>query len=320
MARARMISTDASIDPELNSLTLESMTLYLLTIAHLDRDGLIDANPMRLSAQAAPLRPELRDRAGALINEWIEAGLVERYPTSRNQYALYFRGFRKHNRFEYTKDRPSELPPPPGWTRTKHGLVPDDPEACFRMAAALHPENKYRKALIDYAQGEETSRTVLEPSRSPLEQFSPRSDKIRLHDDDDVHTYTLPHPGFGNGGDARGGTTPTAITAALAEHSDDELRIAADQIGSLHGLHDDFNGWPRFLSGATRHELTIVLAWCARWSDSTPDELSAIKNLPALLRSKVKSGDWPGLSRTQIANLQNSIEDALYYAIPEVKS
>ena len=78
--------------------------------------------------------------------------------------------------------------------------------------------------------------------------------------------------------------------------------------------------WPRFLRGPVRHELTIVLAWCARWSDSTPDELSAIKNLPALLRSKVKSDDWPGLSRTQIANLQNSIEDALYYAIPEVKS
>jgi len=34
-----MLATDASIDPELNSLTLPALTLYLLTIPHLDRDA-----------------------------------------------------------------------------------------------------------------------------------------------------------------------------------------------------------------------------------------------------------------------------------------
>ena len=105
MARARMLATDASIDPELNSLTLPALTLYLLTIPHLDRDGLIDANPVRLAALAAPLRPDIRDSAGAIINEWVEVGLVVRYPAARNQAVLYFKGFRKHNPLSIARNR-----------------------------------------------------------------------------------------------------------------------------------------------------------------------------------------------------------------------
>jgi hypothetical protein len=110
----------------------------------------------------------------------------------------------------------------------------------------------------------QTSRTLREPSRTLREQFAPNTN-IREENNGGggVQTYTLHHPGFGNGGGCKGGTA-TAITAALADLVDDDLRIAADQIGSLHGLHDEFNGWPRFLSGATRQELLLVLAWCAR--------------------------------------------------------
>lgn len=321
MARARMLSTDASIDPELNSLTLESMTLYLLTIAHLDRDGLIDANPMRLCAQAAPLRPELRDRAGALINEWIEAGLVQRYPTSRNQYALFFKGFRKHNRFEYTKDRPSELPPPPTWIRTKFGLVPEDKDACFRLAAAMHPENKYRKALIEYAQSDDTSSELLEPSRTHLDNFSPRQDKIRSDETNGgggVQEHASHTPGFGNGGGAGGGT-PTRLTQALAEFTDDELRIGADGVASLHNLPTEFNGWERFLSAATRQELILVLAWCVKWRDLSIEDMERIKSWPALLRSKLRGAEWPGLNGSQIDALANLVQDAVYATIPEVE-
>lgn len=321
MARARMLSTDASIDPELNSLTLESMTLYLLTIAHLDRDGLIDANPMRLTAQAAPLRPELRDRAGALINEWIEAGLVVRYPIGRNQYAIFFKGFRKHNRFEYSKDRPSELPPPPGWTRTKFGLVPEDRDACFRLAAAMHPENKYRKALIEYAEGATTSSELLEPSSKPLEHFSPRSDQIRSDETSGgggVQEHTPHTPGYGNGGDARGGA-PTRLTQALAEYSDDELRIGADNVASLHNFPTEFNGWARFISAATRQDLILILAWCIKWSDLTLEEMERIHSWPALLRSKLRNTEWPGLTTSQIAALTNLVQDALFALVPEVE-
>jgi len=79
MARGRMLSTETAVDPDLNALTLPAYALFLATIPHLDRDGLIDAHPVRLTAVVAPLRFELRDDAAILINEWIERGLVIRY-------------------------------------------------------------------------------------------------------------------------------------------------------------------------------------------------------------------------------------------------
>jgi hypothetical protein len=321
-----MLSTETAVDPDLNALTLPAYALYLATIPHLDRDGLIDAHPVKLTATVAPLRYELHEDAARLINEWIEIGLVIRYEVTSRQAVLFFKGFRRHQQgMEYGREPASRFPPPPGWTRTKEGLVPVDPELCLRLADSFHAKSAYRRLLIEAAGADvpaddvaQTSRTLREPSRTLREQFAPNTN-IREENNGGggVQTYTLHHPGFGNGGGCKGGTA-TAITAALADLVDDDLRIAADQIGSLHGLHDEFNGWPRFLSGATRQELLLVLAWCARWSDSTPDELSAIKNMAALLRSKVKIADWPGLSRMQIANLQNMIEDALYYAVPEV--
>lgn len=319
MARGRMLSTETAIDPDLNALSLGAFALYLATIPHLDRDGLIDAHPVKLAAMVAPLRYDLRDDAPRLINEWIENGLVIRYEVTSRQSVLFFKGFRRHQQgMEYSREPASRFPPPPSWTRTKEGLIPTDAELCFRLAEAFHVKSAYRRLLIEAAGADAVTDDIANTSRSDRELFAPKTNiREENHDGDGVHTYTPPTIGFGNGGDARGGT-PTAITAALAEHSDDELRIAADQIGSLHGLHDDFNGWPRFLSAATRQELMIVLAWCARWNASTPDEIAAIKNLPALLRSKVKVVDWPGLSRMQIADLQNMIEDALYCAVPEV--
>lgn len=320
MARARMLATDASIDPELNSLTLPSMTLYLLTIPHLDRDGLIDANPVRLAAQAAPLRPELRDGAGALINEWIEVGLVQRYAAARNQHVLFFKGFRKHNRFEYRKDRPSELPPPPGWIRTEDGLVPEDKEACFQLASRMHPENKYRKTLLKHAQevepdgeGEGTSRSVLEGSRSGLEDFSPSTRQDKTSGGGGVHTYTPPTPLSAKGGDARGG-----VSEALAEYTDDELRIAADALAGEHNLSMEYNGWGRAVSSWTRYEVLLVLAWCVKWQEMSATEWESIRSLPAVLRAKLRAQEWPVLRRAQVDELQNRVDDALQaLAVPE---
>jgi hypothetical protein len=320
-----MLSVETAVDPDLNALSLPAYALYLATIPHLDRDGLIDAHPVKLLATVAPLRHELRDSAAMLINEWIEIGLVIRYEVTSRLSVLFFKGFRRHQQgMEYSREPASRFPPPPGWTRTKEGLIPNDPELCFRLAEAFHAKSAYRRLLLEHAGADapadvmpETSRSVRDGSRSVREHFAPNTNiREENNGDGDVHTYTAHHSGSGNGGGAGGGTA-TAVTVALAEYSDDELRIAADQIGSLHGLHDDFNGWPRYLSAASRQDLLIVLAWCARWNDSTADEIAAIKNLPALLRSKVKAADWPGLNRIQIAKLQNMIEDVLY-AVPEV--
>lgn len=319
MARARMLATDASIDPELNSLTLPALTLYLLTIPHLDRDGLIDANPVRLAALAAPLRPDIRDSAGAIINEWVEVGLVVRYPAARNQAVLYFKGFRKHNRFEYRKETPSAYPPPPGWLRTEHGIVPEDKEAALQLAGRFHPENKYRKTLLDWAAAADdadgTSRSVLEGSRSHLEQFEPRQEQNRSVENGGGGVQDTPHThlGSGKGGDARGGA-PTRLISAMAELSDDELRIAAHGLGSLFGLHHEYNGWERMITSATRAELLCIVAWCWKWQQ-TDD--TGINSYARVLASKLRATPiaYPeSLSTWQI----HAIRDAAYDAVQQM--
>ncbi len=152
MARGRMLSTDVSSDPDAQSLSIASYALYLSTIPHLDRDGLIDAHPLKLVAIAAPMRYEFRDQAAALINEWVEIGLVVRYQVSTRQSVLFFKGFRRHQQgMEYKRESASRFPPPPGWTRTEEGLVPDDPELCFRIAEYFHVNSDYRRVLLSAA-------------------------------------------------------------------------------------------------------------------------------------------------------------------------
>jgi hypothetical protein len=315
-----MVSTDASIDPELNSTTLASMTLYLLTIPHLDRDGLIDANPVRLAAQAAPLRPELRDCAGLLINEWVEVGLVQRYPGSRNQFVLFFKGFRKHNRFEYRKDRPSELPPPPGWTRTEFGLVPDDPDACFRLAQGMHIENKYRQALLANASGAGTSRSLLEGSRTILEDFSPRSDQIREdHDVDDVLSYMAPSPIAVSENTRAREAAPVDLSSLLVAYSDDQLRNVADQLGMEIGLSVQWDNWQRYLSECDRAMLFRLIGHIQRWRLATAEEFDRVRNLVGLIRRAVEENSSARLNGNQLSSLAADIERVLLLAVPEVE-
>ena len=123
-------------------------------------------SPLKLVAMAAPLRYEFRDNAAALINEWVEAGLVIRYSVSTRQAVLFFKGFRRHQQgMEYSREPASRFPPPPGWSRTQEGLVPDDPELCFRLAEAFHPKSSYRRTLIDAA-GADVPESIDGTSRS----------------------------------------------------------------------------------------------------------------------------------------------------------
>lgn len=340
MARGRLLSTEASVDPELNSLSTNSMLLYLLTLPHLDRDGLIDAHPMRLAAVAAPLQPNLRDQAGGHINEWVDAGLVVRYEIGRGRACLFFKGFRKHQQgMEYGREPASKYPPPPGWVRTKAGLIPEDSESCFQLAEAFHGKSTYRAALLAAAGADvpasmvdddepelmgddaeclpDTSRSVREGSRSSRDDFAPKTnkDKRTVFGVGGVQTNTPPTPGYGKGGDARGGAptplAPTRLTQALAEYDDDELRIGADAAGQINGMHEEFNGWARLLAGATRADLLLILAWCTRWRYSSLEEQEQIQSYPALLRSKLKTGEWPGLAGSHIDACANLVEDAL---------
>lgn len=147
MARGRMLSRDASIDPDLNALSMEGELMYLLTIPHLDRDGLVAGDPVLVWAQATPKRLELLDQAPRLIGEWLERGLVVRYAW-KDGPVLWFPGFRKHNpHMDYAREPESRFPPPPGMTRTADGLVPDDAEEAGRLAECFDVRSRYYQAL-----------------------------------------------------------------------------------------------------------------------------------------------------------------------------
>ena len=328
MARGRLLSTEASVDPELNSLSPLAMLLYVLTLPHLDRDGLIDANPMRLAAVAAPLQPELRDGAGSMINQWVEAGLVLRYDIGRGRACLFFKGFRKHQQgLEYGREPASKYPPPPGWVRTKAGLVPEDPEACFRLAEAFHGKSAYRAALVTAAGADMPDDAGLDPdpdestddladtSRTLREHFAPNQIKEKLNHDDGDDPSLHPTPPVGNS--ERG---YTKLAALFGETSDDELRIGIDALAANYSLPADFNGWTRALAGWHREDLLFVLVTLKTWDDIPDDQLQRINSLPGFLRASIKASprSWPRLSRAKLDDLAADVDDAVeLYALPQ---
>jgi hypothetical protein len=153
MAKARMLSTKAGSDPDLNSMSIEAELIFLLTIPHLDRDGLISGDPIPLWGKVAPRRVELMDKMPRIIQEWVEHNLVLRYAW-KDGHVLFFKGFRKHNaNMVYEREPESDLPPPPGFHRLKggYGLMPDDRDYAGRLAEWLGDRSKYCAALTEAA-------------------------------------------------------------------------------------------------------------------------------------------------------------------------
>lgn len=125
MARGRFLNASIAVDIELNSLSLEAHWLYMMTIPHLDRDGLIIADTYVFFGKVCPRRPELIPRVDALIAEWVTAGLVIVYPTHDGMVA-FFLGFTKNQQgMHYSREGASILQPPPGYVRTDTGLEPN---------------------------------------------------------------------------------------------------------------------------------------------------------------------------------------------------
>jgi len=56
MPSGRLLSKTVATDKSLNRLSLQAQAVYMMTIPHLDRDGLIIGEPLLLMAQVAPLR------------------------------------------------------------------------------------------------------------------------------------------------------------------------------------------------------------------------------------------------------------------------
>jgi hypothetical protein len=123
MASGRFLSTTIAEDDRLARLSIAAELLYLKTIPHLDRDGMISGRAGFLWGKVCPLREELIGEMQSAINEWVRVGLVVRTITEAGP-VLFFPGFLKNNHLpHYSRERPSRFGPPPGYVRAKRGLV-----------------------------------------------------------------------------------------------------------------------------------------------------------------------------------------------------
>ncbi len=147
MARGRLVATSIATDKRLNSLSLESEWLFLKSIPHLDRDGLILGDACLLVARVCPRRPEALSMADGLIAEWLAAGLVISYECEDGR-VLFFPGFAKNQDLRYDRERASELPPPPGWERTEDGLALIETAAEAPSAGPVTGDNQQNPELV----------------------------------------------------------------------------------------------------------------------------------------------------------------------------
>lgn len=122
MARGRMIANTVATDKRLNSLTAEAALVYLMTLPHLDRDGLILGDTMPLWGKVCPRRTEFMGHMADIIAEWVNAGLVIAYECDEGTI-LCFTGFLKNQTgMHYDREAASAFPPPPGYIRAAKGL------------------------------------------------------------------------------------------------------------------------------------------------------------------------------------------------------
>jgi len=140
MAKGRFLSATVATDHQVAMLSIEAEALYLRAIPHLDRDGLITGDPMRLLAMVAPLRfSALASSMASLVDEWVAVGLVLRYG-SPDGLVLWFKGFAKNQVLRYDRESASVYQAPPGHIRTETGLqrVTDLP---WQTHASPTPDN-----------------------------------------------------------------------------------------------------------------------------------------------------------------------------------
>lgn len=323
MARGRIITKEASVDPELNSISIEAMLLYVLTLPHLDRDGLIDGTPMRLAAVAAPLQAILRDRAGAYINEWIEVGLVIPYRSGKHQI-LFFKGFRKHQiKMEYSKDTPSIYPAPPNWHRTPEGIIPDDSELCFRLADGFHATSAYRRVLLMAARAdlpeieagdgyltngiEKSSRSNRDGIENTSSQYQ---SKRRDIDDDDDQSINPSLPGYGNGGVQGGGGDLTDIPRK-------ELIVVAYDLGGLLNLVTEWRSYQSYVMGLSDSDLVQLIEWIFYYRNQPEETITAIRSMPAVIQAHMKRNETAAFTTRERAELRNLVEKSLRLNQPQ---
>lgn len=122
MAKGRFLSITIAHDRRFNSLSAESALLFLMTIPHLDRDGMIlYGDGPELWAQVCPRRPDLLLTISGLVQEWLRLSLVTLHETN-DGYALRFEGFHKNQQgMRYEREGISRF----GVAPTSPGVSPD---------------------------------------------------------------------------------------------------------------------------------------------------------------------------------------------------
>jgi hypothetical protein len=311
MARARLLATAIAEDPDLAKLTIEAELLYLHAIPHLDRDGLITGSPILLWAKTAPQRVNLMEKAGQYIEEWVSVGLVIRYKGADGP-ALFFKGFRKHNsNMAYHREEPSKFPPPPGWTRTRQGIVPDDEEACFRLLIAFDARSSYRKELESRI-GRDLLATL---SRSGIDEDQDQ-DQVQDQDQDQVQDQVQDQlddvdDGF---------LLPLVLldwSKKINTHNHRVLTQAMRTLAASWMYAADWQGYRDYLKHADDEKLSYLLCWLAQLPDNCFDvfewrESPAFQNATkpvGLIKYHIETSPKhpkptdPGLNRRQYAAL-----------------
>jgi hypothetical protein len=301
-----MLSKSASEDEALNRCSLEAHLLYVQTLPHLDRDGLITGRPLLLWRLALPLRVDFIDITGRLIDEWVQHGLVVRY-AGKDGPVLFFKGFRRHNQnIPYAHEAPSVYPPPPGWIRVAGGLIPEDEQERLALADRFDVRSGYRKLLLNPAASDLASRS--RPPREPLARRTrPHRDGVAHQDQREDQSGGGGDPsltsvcGMGGEGVGAGGGGQHLLTFPL-----DVLRRAAVELGPLL-FGSDFRGYGAYVAGADAQTLTGLLEWIGYFWERI-ERTEGIRELPAYVRSCLNRGDRPQLTTRERQTLLELIE------------
>lgn len=319
MADRRMLSTLVAEDEDLNRLSIEAHLLFLMIIPHLDRDGLITGHPRLLHSRATPLRTELIDRTGELIEELIRAGLIIRYDTSRP--TLFFPSFRRHQiGMHYEDEKPSKHPPPPGYTRSGAGLVPDDPDQAQQLALCFDPRSNYAKALLASISRDTRDHiaTTSRDGRVSRSRSMSKSMQTPISDDDDDQFTHSPPPDYRKEG-GPGGNQPHAKKAdrnnwmAFEAH---QLRTILDNVASLLAVETDFAGsWHTYIEALNFEQLIDWIEWCYFYGNRPADPTAEdkVRSYPAVIRAHIRKQESAPLTPRQRADLLNTVAKYAHY-------
>lgn len=313
MAQGRMLSRSVATDPDFNQMSTQAQLLFIKAIPHLDRDGLITGHLSRLWATIDPFHADTLSQMGRYIQEWVDANLVIRYDTGREP-VLFFTGFRKNNQaIKYDRESESLFPPPPGWTRSEHGLIPNDEDERGLLAYQFNSQTRYQQVLLrdlpENADAPKTRRTHSGTAPDTVRTgagVSPPENKLSMYDGDDV-SYILPsHPASVEKRGVRGESAHNLVNfPAFPDHV---LREAAWVYGELL-YPGQWHGYQQYLLDLAPDGVIMLIEWIKHFMDATQTEIEEIHSLPKMIKWHINRLNRPSLNLKQRKELITMVSD-----------